>query len=465
MDTSRISSVSQREESVDENRGDELTSPEENRRRRKLVLNRIRGEPFGFELQTYGIHHRGCGELELCTYVSRVYDDSPAFYCGLTPGDVILSVNGSVVAHADHQIVVKLIRQAGNKLSLIVLFENCIKKVELEVKLLQIKRLLFKKELELRALVMKEKQILEGVTETDKGRWSDATSTGSSTRSDRSLHYSAESREVLDSFTQISLHDSDHDNIQPSSLPPNQPKVVHLAQHKCEDASSLKHRRYKRHHSDNRPLVYSTGTHLSRMTSLVDPNCKGFNDRMTLHHDPSSQPRKKEIHSTQKPAFRRSQSASGHIMNIRETKIGSTSLGFTSKRREPLPVSFRKTSLPTPNVPTTKTLFQNSHRSYDWMTHTKAGDFTTTRAFPHSRSCSSISTSSTTRHMHLDSATSTWSSVTKDLHPRLPRWSSMEKLPDFSVDQPSIDSLEMSGNFSLSMVPGLESPSDEISSL
>eukprot|EP00058_Branchiostoma_floridae_P002798 XP_002588286.1 hypothetical protein BRAFLDRAFT_86734 [Branchiostoma floridae] len=211
--------------------------------RRKLVLNRIRGEPFGFELQTYGIHHRGSPELELCTYVSRVYDDSPAFYCGLTPGDVILSVNGSVVAHADHQVVVKLIRQAGNKLSLIVLFENCIKKVELEVKLLQIKRLLFKKELELRALVMKEKQILEGVTETDKGRWSDATSTGSSTRSDRSLHYSAESREVLDSFTQISLHDSDHDNIQPSSLPPNQPKVVHLAQHKCEDASSLKHRR------------------------------------------------------------------------------------------------------------------------------------------------------------------------------------------------------------------------------
>ncbi|XP_078701683.1 protein TAMALIN-like [Branchiostoma floridae x Branchiostoma belcheri] len=128
---------------------------------RKLVLNRIRGEPFGFELQTYGIHHRGRQELELCTYVSRVYDDSPAFYCGLTPGDVILSVNDVSVAHADHEVVVKHVREAGDKLSLIVLFENCIKKVELEVKLLRLKRLLFDKELELRALLMKEKQILK----------------------------------------------------------------------------------------------------------------------------------------------------------------------------------------------------------------------------------------------------------------------------------------------------------------
>ncbi|CAH1248899.1 GRASP [Branchiostoma lanceolatum] len=171
-DSSEIPGGRERDASVDESprARDDLTSPEENRRRRKLVLNRIRGEPFGFELQTYGIHHSGWQELELCTYVSRVHDDSPAFYCGLTPGDVILSVNDVDVAHADHQVIVQYIREAGDKLVLIVLFENCIKKVELEVKLLKTKRLLFNRELELRALVMKEKQILKGVTLTTGAR-------------------------------------------------------------------------------------------------------------------------------------------------------------------------------------------------------------------------------------------------------------------------------------------------------
>ncbi|XP_066264386.1 uncharacterized protein [Branchiostoma lanceolatum] len=471
-DSSEIPGGRERDASVDESprARDDLTSPEENRRRRKLVLNRIRGEPFGFELQTYGIHHSGWQELELCTYVSRVHDDSPAFYCGLTPGDVILSVNDVDVAHADHQVIVQYIREAGDKLVLIVLFENCIKKVELEVKLLKTKRLLFNRELELRALVMKEKQILKGVTLTTGARnrecSGDVTSLGSSTRSERNLHCSADSMEMFDSFTQMSFHGPDHDDSQSSSMPSNQPKLAHVTQHKCEDASSLKRSRYECHHMEDRPLAYSRGTQLSRMTSVVDPNSSGrFPDRFTLHHVPSTQPDKKEPHATlassQRAAFRRSQSASGHTMNIRETKIGSTSVGFTSKSRTSLPVSFRRTSLPTPNVTAPKTLFQSPPRALDWTNRMKVGNITAVRPFPHRRSCSSISNSSTTGH--IGSSISTL--VTKDSPHRPPMYSSMERLEDYSVDQPSIDSYEMSGNFSLSMVPGLESPSDEISSL
>ncbi|KAI8482152.1 hypothetical protein Bbelb_401420 [Branchiostoma belcheri] len=462
--SSRIPSVYER---ANQSLSDDLTSPEENRR-------------------------RGRQELELCTYVSRVYDDSPAFYCGLTPGDVILSVNDVSVAHADHEVVVKHVREAGDKLrhkisgmtglepgaswfrfehsaatpstlisllcrlrgGVIVLFENCIKKVELEVKLLRLKRLLFNKELELRALLMKEKQILKGVTATDRGRASDVISTGSSTTSDRSLHSSADSMEVLDSFTQMSLKDPDHDSLQSSSMSSNQTKLVYLTQYNGED-TSLKRPRYKRHHS--------TGTHMSRMTSMVDPqnSSRGFPARSTSHHVSSTPPERTDVHSSlvssQKAVFRRSKSE--HTMNIRETRIGYTtrSLGLTSNTRKPLPPSFRKTSLPTSSLTASRTVFQNSPRALDWMNDSKAGGTTAVRG---------IKDSSTPRHKHFGGSVST--SVTKTSRPRphAHRYSSMEKLQDFCVDQPSVDSLEMSGHFSVSMVLGLESPShDEISSL
>ncbi|KAI8494085.1 hypothetical protein Bbelb_284320 [Branchiostoma belcheri] len=425
--SSRISSVCER---ADQSRSDDLTSPEENSR-------------------------RGRQELELCTYVSRVYDDSPAFYCGLTPGDVILSVNDVSVAHAEHEVVVKHVREAGDKLSLIVLFENCIKKVELEVKLLRLKRLLFNKELELRALLMKEKQILKGVTATDRGRSSDVISTGSSARSVRSVHSSADSMDVLGSFTQMSLQDPDHDSLQSSSMPSNQTKLVYLTQYNGEDASSLKRPRYRRHHS--------TGTHMSRMTSMVDPqnSSRSFPaNRSTSHHVPSTPPDKTHVHSSlvssQKAVFRRSQSE--HTMNIRETRIGYTtrSLGFTSNTRKPLPTSFRKTSLPTSSLTASRTVFQNSPRALEWM-NMKAGDSTAVRG---------MKDSSTSRHKHVGGSVSSSITKTSQPRPRAHRYSSMEKLQDFCVDQPSVDSLEMSGHFSVSMVPGLESPShDEISSL
>ncbi|GAA6085252.1 general receptor for phosphoinositides 1-associated scaffold protein isoform X1 [Tachysurus ichikawai] len=59
-----------------------LTLPPEPERK-TVLLEKKEDESFGFELQTYGLHHQDENSVELCTFVCKVQEDSPAKLAGL----------------------------------------------------------------------------------------------------------------------------------------------------------------------------------------------------------------------------------------------------------------------------------------------------------------------------------------------------------------------------------------------
>ncbi|XP_073069603.1 protein TAMALIN isoform X1 [Manis javanica] len=89
-------------------------SPEQ--QRKVLTLEKEENQTFGFEIQTYGLHHREEQRVEMVTFVCRVHESSPAQLAGLTPGDTIASVNGLNVEGIRHREIVDIIKASGNVL-------------------------------------------------------------------------------------------------------------------------------------------------------------------------------------------------------------------------------------------------------------------------------------------------------------------------------------------------------------
>nr|XP_014337387.1 PREDICTED: general receptor for phosphoinositides 1-associated scaffold protein [Bos mutus] len=140
-------------------------SPEQ--QRKVLTLEKEENQTFGFEIQTYGLHHREEQRVEMVTFVCRVHESSPAQLAGLTPGDTIASVNGLNVEGIRHREIVDIIKASGNVLRLETLYGTSIRKAELEARLQYLKQTLYEKWGEYRSLMVQEQRLVHASIGSD----------------------------------------------------------------------------------------------------------------------------------------------------------------------------------------------------------------------------------------------------------------------------------------------------------
>ncbi|KAJ3586949.1 hypothetical protein NHX12_013340 [Muraenolepis orangiensis] len=154
-----------------------LVQPQEPQRN-VVVLEKADEESFGFEIQTYGLHHQDQNSVEMCTFVCKVHDDSPAQQAGLKVGDTISSVNEASVDGFRHKEIVQLIRACGNSIRLETVYSDSIRKAELEARLQYLKQTLHEKWDEYRSLMVQEQRLVHGIVLSDAAVYESLESAG-----------------------------------------------------------------------------------------------------------------------------------------------------------------------------------------------------------------------------------------------------------------------------------------------
>lgn len=146
--------------------------------RKLVVLEKKDEETFGFEIQTYGLHHQDQNSVEMCTFVCKVHDDSAAQQAGLKVGDTIASVNEATVEGFRHKEIVQLIRACGNTLRLETIYSDSIRKAELDARLQYLKQTLHEKWDEYRSLMVQEQRLVHGIVMSDAAVYESLESAG-----------------------------------------------------------------------------------------------------------------------------------------------------------------------------------------------------------------------------------------------------------------------------------------------
>ncbi|KAM3617428.1 uncharacterized protein V6R79_006025 [Siganus canaliculatus] len=146
--------------------------------RKVVLLEKKEEETFGFEIQTYGLHHQDQNSVEMCTFVCKVHDDSPAQQAGLKVGDTISSVNETTVEGFRHKEIVQLIRACGNTIRLETVYSDSIRRAELEARLQYLKQTLHEKWDEYRSLMVQEQRLVHGIVLSDAAVYESLESAG-----------------------------------------------------------------------------------------------------------------------------------------------------------------------------------------------------------------------------------------------------------------------------------------------
>uniref|UniRef100_A0A1A8SMA9 GRP1 (General receptor for phosphoinositides 1)-associated scaffold protein n=1 Tax=Nothobranchius rachovii TaxID=451742 RepID=A0A1A8SMA9_9TELE len=146
--------------------------------RKVVILEKKEEESFGFEIQTYGLHHQDQNTVEMCTFVCKVHENSPSQTAGLKVGDTIASVNDTSVEGYLHKDIVQLIKACGDSLRLETVYSDSIRKAELEARLQYLKQTLYEKWDEYRSLMVQEQRLVHGIVMSDAAIYESLESAG-----------------------------------------------------------------------------------------------------------------------------------------------------------------------------------------------------------------------------------------------------------------------------------------------
>lgn len=183
------------------------------------------GGEFGFNLQAYGMFNKYTSNYENICFVRKVEPDSAAKRAGLNNGDALLALDGITIDKFKSFAEIVNYIKSKNEIRLVVMAEQVCKKIQLQLKMEHIKKLLAEKKALVDTLNSKQESILKKLTISNEpnnhsneqiSSKTDLTESSSSSSSSSSV-IPVSSSQFLDSFLMNNLLKSNNSSLTNSS--------------------------------------------------------------------------------------------------------------------------------------------------------------------------------------------------------------------------------------------------------